>query len=338
MPHIKNALIRFRIIDKCIRNAYKPFPSKQELREACEESLFGSIDGAHICDSTIEKDIYAMRMEHDAPIKFSKKNNGYYYSDPDFSINDVPLNEDDLQAIKFAAKTLLQFRDVQMFRQFGSAIDKIVDRVAISEGANEDEVSQFVQFETSVSVGGSEHLTILLDSIQKGTAIYFDYENFQSGEVKPRKVCPLLLKEYRNRWYLISQDIVKGRITTYALDRMSNVESSEEVIQKPSDFNAERYFKYSIGISSSETAPEIIRFKADNIAAKYIESQPFHQSQKVIKRGKNKTIFELEIFISEEFIRSIMSFGGEIEITSPVSLKENIKRRVKSMLEAYNLK
>ena len=72
MPHIKNALIRYRIIDKCIRNKYNPFPTKRDLREACEESLFGSIDGNHICDSTIEKDMFAMRMEHDAPIKYSK--------------------------------------------------------------------------------------------------------------------------------------------------------------------------------------------------------------------------------------------------------------------------
>ena len=60
MPHIKNALLRFRIIDKMIRNKYKSFPSKQELREACEESLYGSIDGAHICNSTIEKEDYLM--------------------------------------------------------------------------------------------------------------------------------------------------------------------------------------------------------------------------------------------------------------------------------------
>ena len=39
MPHIKNALLRYRIIDKCIRNKYKPYPSKQDLREACEEAL-----------------------------------------------------------------------------------------------------------------------------------------------------------------------------------------------------------------------------------------------------------------------------------------------------------
>ena len=58
MPHIKNALIRFRIIDKMLRNKYKPFPSKRDLREACEESLYGSVGGEHICDSTIEKDLF----------------------------------------------------------------------------------------------------------------------------------------------------------------------------------------------------------------------------------------------------------------------------------------
>ena len=88
MPHIKNALIRFRIIDKMIRNKYKSYPSKQELREACEESLYGSIDGVHICNSTIEKDLFNMKMEHDAPIKYSKKNRGYYYEDSSYSIND----------------------------------------------------------------------------------------------------------------------------------------------------------------------------------------------------------------------------------------------------------
>ena len=136
MPHIKNALIRFRIIDKCLRNKYKTYPSKQDLREACEESLFGSVDGANICDSTIEKDMFAMKMEHDAPIRYSKRYGGYYYEDPNFSINDIPLTEDDLSAINFAAKTLMQFKDVDMFKQFGNAIDKIVGLSAPDDALN----------------------------------------------------------------------------------------------------------------------------------------------------------------------------------------------------------
>ena len=96
MPHIKNALIRYRIIDRCLRNKYAPYPSKSKLREACEEALYGSFDGVNICDSTIEKDMFAMKMEHDAPIKYSKRFGGYYYQDPNFTINDIPLTEENL--------------------------------------------------------------------------------------------------------------------------------------------------------------------------------------------------------------------------------------------------
>ena len=63
MPVIKNALLRYRVLDRCIRNEYQPYPSKEELRQACEEELFGSTTGNNICHSTIEKDIFAMRME-----------------------------------------------------------------------------------------------------------------------------------------------------------------------------------------------------------------------------------------------------------------------------------
>ncbi len=34
MPAIKNALLRYRVIDRAIRNDYNPFPSKEQLRQA----------------------------------------------------------------------------------------------------------------------------------------------------------------------------------------------------------------------------------------------------------------------------------------------------------------
>lgn len=333
MPHIKNALIRFRIIDRAIRNKYKPYPSKRELREACEDALYGSNDGANICDSTIEKDLFAMRIEHDAPIKYSKRHGGYYYSDEHFSMNDIPLTEDDIEAIKFATKTLSQFKDMDMFQQFGFAIDKIVDRITIASDPADKSIAEFVQFETPISSGGNEFLNPLLNSIRKKTAVFFDYESFQTQKRKARKVLPLLLKEYRNRWYLLSYDTVKEAIITYALDRMFDLQESEEVLQCPIDFRPDRFFRHAIGITAINGEPDEVVFKADNIAAKYISSQPFHVSQEIVKEGKNKTTFRMTVFVSEELIRSFMSYGGEIEVVEPESLKQEIQSRARAILE-----
>src|SRR6056297_877192 len=118
MPANKYALLRYRIIDRCISNKFNPFPNKEDLREACEEELYGS-DGDRISASTIDKDLYAMRNEANlgyyAPIAYSKTEKGYYYEDPDYSIDEMPLNQEDIEAIEFAANTLAQFRGIQLF-------------------------------------------------------------------------------------------------------------------------------------------------------------------------------------------------------------------------------
>ncbi|MFM7681530.1 MAG: helix-turn-helix transcriptional regulator [Bacteroidota bacterium] len=333
MPHIKNALIRYRIIDRMLRNKYKPYPSKQQLREACEDELFGS-QGANICDSTIEKDMFAMKMEHDAPIKFSKRNGGYYYEDPNFSINDIPLSEDELSSIRFAVNTLQQFREVPFFQQFGNAIDKIVDRVAIGDNQN-SEINQFIEFESAISVGGNEYLPLFLEAIRARKKVFFTYASFIKGIEKPRKVSPLFLKEYRNRWYLISFDSTKNDIITYALDRVQDPMLTEDEATFPSDFSPSSYFQDTIGITAYKGKTEKIRIKANKIAAKYIASQPFHKSQKMISDGSYESVFELNILISEEFIRIILGYGGEIEVLEPKTLRDTISDRVKQMKDMY---
>ncbi len=333
MPHIKNALIRYRIIDRMLRNKYKPYPSKEALRTACEESLFGSESGAHICASTIEKDLFTMKMEHDAPIRYSKKNGGYFYEDPDFSINDVPLSEDELSSIRFAVSTLQQFREVPFFQQFGMAIDKIVDRVAV--GDQSQEMSKYIQFESAVSTGGNEYLPTLLEGIQAQKRVWFMYTSFQQQQSKPRKVSPLFLKEYRNRWYLICFDLQKQDISTFALDRMSELQILDEAAQIPADFNATDYFRDAVGITAFKGAALRIVLKADAIAARYIETQAFHSSQKCLERNADFSVFELKILITEEFIRGLLGYAGEVEVLEPESLRLTMQARAQALIKLY---
>jgi predicted DNA-binding transcriptional regulator YafY len=335
MPRVKNALLRYRVIDKCLRNKYKPYPSKQDLRHACEDLLFGSSIGEHISDSTIEKDLYAMRMEHDAPIKYSKRYDGYYYTDAAFSMNSVPLSEDDIESIKFAASTLAQFKDTALFKQFGFTLGKILDRVAMQEHQTQSKSEDVVQFETGVSSQGSELLSPLLHAIEGGKVVYFYYESFLSGERKKRKVTPLLLKEYRNRWYVITYDMVKKNVITYGLDRMSELEESEELGVKPPEFNPDTYFKYAAGITVKDEPPKKVVFHANAIAAKYIQSQPFHGSQTILAEDASATTFELNVILSEELIRDFLSYGSEIEVVEPAELRSILLERHQAAFRNY---
>jgi predicted DNA-binding transcriptional regulator YafY len=327
MPHIKNALIRYRIIDRMIRNPYKTYPSKSDLREACEESLFGSTYGDHICDSTIEKDLFAMRMEHDAPIKYSRKHEGYYYEDPDYTINDIPLSEDELESIRFAVQTLQQFQEVPYFKEFGSAIDKIATRVAVA-GTEGNETSAFIGFETAYSSIGNQWLPLLLTAIQEKKTCQFTYASFKSGIAKERNVLPVYLKEYRNRWYLISFDLEKSDWITYALERMDGLVVNEAQHLLKEAFNPSSFFAETIGITTEKKAAERIALRVNDIASKYIESQPLHSSQEKI--GTNH--FVLTVQINEELIRTLLGFMGELQIISPAHLVQTWNERIQKQL------
>ena len=327
MPHIKNALIRYRIIDRMIRNPYKTYPSKSDLREACEESLFGSTYGDHICDSTIEKDLFAMRMEHDAPIKYSRKHEGYYYEDPDYTINDIPLSEDELESIRFAVQTLQQFQEVPYFKEFGSAIDKIATRVAVA-GTEGNETSAFIGFETAYSSIGNQWLPLLLTAIQEKKTCHFTYASFKSGIAKERNVLPVYLKEYRNRWYLISFDLEKSDWNTYALERMDGLVVNEAQHLLKEAFNPSSFFAETIGITTEKKAAERIELRVNDIASKYIESQPLHSSQEKI--GTNQ--FVLTVQINEELIRTLLGFMGELQIISPAHLVQTWNERIQKQL------
>lgn len=327
MPHIKNALIRYRIIDRMIRNPYKTYPSKSDLREACEESLFGSTYGDHICDSTIEKDLFAMRMEHDAPIKYSRKHEGYFYEDPDYTINDIPLSEDELESIRFAVQTLQQFQEVPYFKEFGSAIDKIATRVAVA-GTEGNEPSAFIGFETAYSSIGNQWLPLLLTAIQEKKTCQFTYASFKSGIAKERNVLPVYLKEYRNRWYLISFDLEKSDWITYALERMDGLVVNEAQHLLKEAFNPSSFFAETIGITTEKKAAERIALRVNDIASKYIESQPLHSSQEKI--GTNQ--FVLTVQINEELIRTLLGFMGELQIISPAHLVQTWNERIQKQL------
>jgi predicted DNA-binding transcriptional regulator YafY len=341
MPANKYALLRYRIIDRCISNKFKPFPNKEDLREACEEELYGS-DGDRISASTIDKDLYAMRNEANlgyfAPIAYSKAEKGYYYDDPDYSIDEMPLNQEDIEAIEFAANTLAQFRGIQLFESSGDAIDKILGRLSLRPTSGQS-VEQYVQFETAPEYKGSTHLKVLLEGIRDRKAVNFEYQKFSGELSRNYHIHPYLLKEYRNRWYIIGYNPQKEATVVFGLDRVEgHVELTDERFKRHADFDSDRYFKHSLGITAVDEAPEKIILKFSSLSGKYVESQPWHSSQCI--RKKTATSMEVELFlcITRELIMQILSFGSDVQVISPRKLRSMIKNTLGEAVESYSKK
>lgn len=330
----KSAFQRYRIIDRCIRNTAKQFPSKEDLRQACEEELFGT-DAKHICDSTIEKDLRYMRVEHDAPILYSRLNKGYYYSDENYALDQMPLSEADVDAIKVAANILSQFKNTSLFSQFEVAIDKIVNRVTISKDVQDVAIDKFVQFETAQSIDGNEHLEKVLEAIKANSVVQFSYQSFQSNVSKIRRIHPYLLKEYRNRWYLIGKSEIKDKVLTFGLDRVSDLEVLSQKFKRATDFSADLFFKHAIGITTSDKLPVNLKIETNEVLSKYLLSQPLHHSQ--VFEGEKDGVFTFTYYLllTYELRMQLLGFGNDVKVIEPNELIEEIKVVAHNVYKQY---
>ncbi len=112
MPANKNALIRYKTIDRCLRNRYRRW-TIDDLVDACCDALLdmeGITKG--VCARTVQMDIQIMRSDklgYNAPIVVYDKIY-YTYADPGYSITEMPLSMDDCKLIKEAI-TLLGDKD-----------------------------------------------------------------------------------------------------------------------------------------------------------------------------------------------------------------------------------
>ena len=192
--------MRYRIIDASLRNKFKRYPNKFDLMRACEN--LGSVSLR-----TIEKDLYDMMYDEElayrAPIAYSRSEKGYYYEDPNYSINQFPIQESDLSALEFACSILRQFGNIDPARQLLESIDKMETYMRASHSLESNSWQQYIQAEKSLGEGGMDFMGPLLDSIRSKNKCFIKYRRFNSEEEKSYIFHPYVLKQYRNRWYVI---------------------------------------------------------------------------------------------------------------------------------------
>lgn len=335
MPLNKDAFIRYRIIDQCLTNKKKPFPTVYDFMRAYEEVL-----GKTFSQRTINLDIQTMRDDQAvgflAPIKYSRQYNGYYYEDENYSITSIKLSDTELESIGFATKVLQQYKGIGLFNQFDEAVDKIMNAISIKNLLSDKEEKEIIQLEKIQNFKGSEWLNILLSAIKNHEVVCVTYQKFSSDEIKELLIHPYLLKEYRNRWYLIGMTDRKKLVSTYGLDRITQVEiKPKEKFIFSHEFNANIYFKHAYGITTFEGKAHKIKLQFEVNFGKYILTQPIHETQKIIKQNAQELLIEIEVGITPELIQDILSYGNKVKVISPQILIEQIKTQLKNSYLQY---
>ncbi|TWP24051.1 WYL domain-containing protein [Apibacter muscae] len=336
MPVNRNALIRYKTIDTCLRNKYRRW-TLNDLIDACSDALYEyeGIDKG-ISKRTVQMDIQMMRSEklgYNAPIVVYD-HKYYKYEDENYSITDTPLTEQDLKTMSEAVEILRQFKGFSYFSEMDNIVSRLEDHVTSAK----KKTFPVIDFEKNENLTGLKYLDPIYHAINNKKVLKITYKSFKATSTCCYIFHPYLLKEYRNRWFVFGR--FNHSIYNLALDRIQEIEISENDNFIDNDlFNIQSFFEDIVGVTrNANIRAKNIRFWVDKNNAPYVETKPLHKSQQIIESHEDgaKT-FQIKVVINQELIREFLGFADSIKILSPKSLVDIMYKKFEKALKNYIL-
>jgi len=156
----KNPYLRYRIIHSCLSSRQHNYWTIGELvARLADHDL-------QVDKRSVERDIEAMRydtrLNYNAPIVYDRKAKGYCYNDRSFSLDRLPLTEDDLRALTLATNILHQYRGAHVVSQFEGVMDKLGQVV---EHLRQPQNKKLIAFEHAPYYKGHDFFDAVLQAI-----------------------------------------------------------------------------------------------------------------------------------------------------------------------------
>lgn len=198
---------------------------------------------------------------------------------------------------------------------------------------------------------GNDYLLEVLKAMRENHVLAMTYQDYFDKEPRDILLEPYCVRVFRQRWYVVgvmenepkgeepTELTNQGHIRRYALDRVVKLESTDVTFKMPRDFSVSDYFADAFGIivEPEEYDVETMRMKVYDInhRREYLRSLPLHESQKEVERHKDYSVFELHVAPTYDFIKEILSMGGEVEIISPEYVRQEVEHRAEELLARY---
>ena len=184
--------------------------------------------------------------------------------------------------------------------------------------------------------GGTEYIQPVIESMQQNKVLKLDYQSF-SEHRKTYHIEAYAMKVYHQRWYIVGRLQEQDAIRHLALDRILEMEISDDSYEVPDSFDAEKYYANTIGVFvNEELKPQKVRIRVYGKQVEYLRSLPLHRTQEeVLTKHEQFSEFQYRLCLTPELSTQLLAMGENVEVLEPIELREEIKRRLEECLTKY---
>ncbi|NGX85289.1 WYL domain-containing protein [Aequorivita sp. KMM 9714] len=343
MSNSKHAHYRYNVLDRCFRRRERPMAFKEILNEV-NENISELYPGQGISTRTLRDDIRLFRdkkIGFSAPIiveRFEGKE-VYIYSDPEFSIAKKGLLPDEQYLIDAAQQLLERYNGHPKYDKLSEALVLFQEE----EGATTiPEYHKILFYDKNEAYEGLSYLKPMFLAIKNKDVLKITFQNFNDTDSREYIFHPYILKQYNQRWFVFGyNETADMKQWSIPLDeRLQDFEILKDVALKKDDTDWITFFNEMVGVRKQSVTLEapisekvVLRFSPQRL--QYFKTKPIHPYwDEFVEKGKENQVF-FEAVINLELIQQILSYGKDVEVLAPESLRMQMSKHVQIMHNYY---
>ena len=198
------------------------------------------------------------------------------------------------------------------------------------------------------------YLLHIIDAMKHKVRIKVTYQKYGTYQCTQMTFAPYCLRLFQCRWYVLGQfqrAARDGEIPTHrtglpedfieyfatcSLDRVKEIQLTDEKFEIDKDFSAADYFKDCFGIYRDEAKPvQKVTVRAYGLQRYYMRDLPWHHSQKEIFWGDEYADYEFTLRPTSDFIRHIMRYGDMVKVLSPTDVARKVRDEMLKAADRY---
>lgn len=323
MPKFKPQHSRLLFIDKKIRD--KTFPNCSSLAEEWEVS-----------SKTIQRDIEYLRDMLDAPLSYSAKNRGYFYTENSFTLPAFDLNDSDLFAIFIADKLLQQYKNMPVYPRLQSVFARIEDslpeKVSFHPAHMDDKCSFVASPQTLINPQVWENI---FTGLRESKSLTVSHKKPNSTEPLTRTIDPYHITSSQGEWYVIGFCHTRDAMRTFAISRINHAKVHENNFTIPDNFNFKKVANEHFGVHWGQNSYKVLIWFGQD-AAPYIQERQYHPSQQIEENDDGSINVALVTNHLLEVKRWVLSWGDQAKVLAPTALIDEIRDELEKARVQYD--
>ena len=362
MPANKNAVVRYIILDRLLSDHHHYY-TRSQLHDIVNDSLKGIDEALQVSKRTVEMDLRDMEDIFQVELDESLILNGkkiIRYVDQTRSIFSKPLSEDEKTLLFEVLNTLGQFSGLDSFAWLDDLKTKLENRLSFGGNEFDDEhVAQqrkVISFSSNEFLQNKEYLGWFFSAITNKKVVSIKYRKFDAESAQEIIVYPYMLKQYQDRWYLLCTPTCDKKlpynphfIANIPLDRIESYSEVHNIPYVECQVEIDELFDDIVGVTYYWDKPvEHVLFAVHKSSANYIRTKPIHPFQAELSKDdqiemrkknpmlKDFSFFSLDCKLNYELSSLFRSYGSNLVVISPVSLREEMKENARKQLEFYS--